>query len=241
MKIEAFVISLQRATERHSNVKKILKECPVPGHVVTAVDGYGLSAKDFSNAVSVKRLRPFYPFALRPGEVGVFMSHRKVWQQIIERNLDAGLALEDDISLNPSVFKSSWLLAMQSLPSFDIVKFPVPRRSGGANLQCKPQHVYSPRLVPLGATSLLVTRNAAERLLELSKTFDRPVDAFIQMTWLTGLKACVIAPSGVSEVSSTLGGSTIQGARRTVVQNIARSILRLNYRARVRASSFRLS
>ena len=57
---------------------------------------------------------PHYPFALRPGEVGCFLSHRAVWAALLESNADAALVLEDDVELDEG-FQAALDLAQRNL------------------------------------------------------------------------------------------------------------------------------
>jgi GR25 family glycosyltransferase involved in LPS biosynthesis len=85
----------------------------------------------------------------------------------------------------------------------------------------------------LGATSLVVSHGAAKRLLELTEKFDRPVDTFLQMSWVTGIRPRVIIPSGVNEISNRLNGSTIHIKKRTLLDTFSRNLLRPVYRLQV--------
>ena len=97
--IEAFIIHLARAKARRPQVERILSACPVPAHVIDAVDGRALSTEELQAAYTRRSLHaPRYPFALSVGEIGCFLSHRKAWQAILDAGLDAGLVIEDSVS-----------------------------------------------------------------------------------------------------------------------------------------------
>ena len=52
-----------------------------------------------------------------------------------------------------------------------------------------------PHSPPLRAIGQLVSRKAAERLLALTEPFDRPVDTFLQMSWVTGAPLLAFTPT----------------------------------------------
>lgn len=67
----------------------------------------------------------------------------------------------------------------------------------------------------------------------MTARFDRPVDSMVQMTWLTGLFPLIAIPSGVSEVSSALGGTTVQRTQKPLLGVMRREVLRPLYRLQV--------
>lgn len=230
MKVKAFVITLPSAIERQDQVKKILSLCPIPAEVISAVDGRAMSETDRQSFTRNKLHRPYFPFQLRPGEIGHFLSQRKAWQTIVDQELDAALLLEDDVELDELVFSQGLALAIKESTRMDIIKFRAPTRRQRQPSRTHSSVVQYPAVAPLGTTSLLVGRGAAERLLSLTKQFDRPADAFLQLTWVTGIQPKIVVPAGVEEVSHRLGGSTIQSKSRSVRETIYRNIARPWYR-----------
>ena len=230
MKAKAFIISLPNAVNRRSHVERIQSLCPIPSEVISAVDGRAMSDADRQKCIGVKLYRPYFPFQLRPGEVGHFLSQRKMWQAIVDQNLEAALLLEDDIEINQEIFERGLELAIRSLRDVDIIKFRAPtRRRSPQNLSRHPS-IQSPPLAPLGTTSLLVSQGAAVRLLSLTQQFDRPTDAFLQLSWVTGISPRIVVPAGVQEISHLLGGSSIQSKKRSYQETIYRNIARPWYR-----------
>ena len=70
--------------------------------------------------------------------------------------------------------------------------------------------LITPRVVGLQTTAQLVGRRAAQRLLDLTQKIDRPVDTFLQMHWVTGLKMQAIQPMAVFELHFPGNSSTVQ-------------------------------
>ena len=230
-RIEAFIISLRDSPSRRSNVDRIRAGCPVPCTVVDAVDGRTLTAAERDAAYQPALLRPRFPFPLSPAEIGTFLSHRKTWQLIVERKLDAGLVFEDDVELVEPYFSRAWQAAISSPSGVQILKFGIrstdrPDRTTAAIRPCA--------VPPLGNVVQLIHARAARRLLDLSMQFDRPVDTFEQMIWLHRLPVGVVEPSGVREISARLGGTTIHRSDRGSIERLMRNVSRLWYRAMAR-------
>lgn len=240
MDANAYILNLKRASERQPQVKRTLARCPISGISVPAIDAAQLTDDELQRVYRKYLHSPSYLLPLRRTEIACFLSHRSIWKLIVESGLDAGLVLEDDVELIQPDFNEAFAFAMNNLRQGDYIKFqvkefknpPAPIISDGVHslVQLAP--------APLGATSQLVTREAALRLLEMSTTFDRPVDTFVQMTWMTQVPVKAVTPKCVEEVSLQLGGSTISN-RKTFTEVVRNELHRPYYRARVAMRSRR--
>lgn len=238
MKVEGFVIHLGRAEKRGPQVERIVAASPVPMHVLPAVDGLQLTEEERGRHVPELH-RPRYPFELNPPEIGCFLSHRKAWAAILDRGLDAGLVVEDDVEIDGRTLNAGLVLACREVGRLGIVQFQVRdiARPGPVVARDGATTVHRPAVTPLRASCALYSSAAAARLLDLTDRFDRPVDTFIQMHWVTGVQPGIVVPSGVQEISAQVGGTTIQspsGKRRgSLGDRLRREALRFVYRRRV--------
>lgn len=238
--IEAFIIHLARAEARRPQVDHLLAACPVPARVIDAVDGRKLSAGELDAVYSRKRLHaPRYPFELTVGEVGCFLSHRKAWQAILDSGLEAGLVIEDDVEMDSVVFARALELSNKHIATDGIIQFQVReiKQPGAVVVSDGDVQLTRPVQVPLRASCALYSRQAAQRLLDQTTRFDRPVDTYMQMHWLTGLRPCLATPSGVSDKGNDIGGTTIQARNVPMLKRLRREVLRPIYRARIAAMS----
>ncbi|KAB2682092.1 MULTISPECIES: glycosyltransferase family 25 protein [Brucella/Ochrobactrum group] len=234
--VKAFIIHLERATDRQPQVEELVRKLPVETEVVNAVDGRTLDNQTISRVYRRSVHRPRYPFQLSTNEIACFLSHRKAWQEIIDQRLDAGLVLEDDVELTPD-FAAAYSAACQILKADSFIRFPFrERESGRVVLTTEGVRVIEPVPVGLGMVAQLVGREAAQRLLSATEIFDRPVDTTAQMNWITGLKPLSVLPGGVKEISVRLGGSTIQKSR-SLPDKLKREILRPLYRWKIKSRS----
>lgn len=230
MKIGSFIIHLERAAGRKPQVGYLLETLPFGAQVIAATDGAQMSQAEWA-AYQPRLWRPHYPFRLLPGEIAAFHSHRHCWQDIIDHGLDAGLIVEDDVQLHAPQFERAVAIAIAQLGPGDFMRLPMKPRekplrivSGGGDVR-----LFEPRLVGLGMLAQIVTAEAARRLLAQTERFDRPVDTFVQLRWVHGVRVLTLWPSGVSEISSRLGGSQIS-RRKSVPEKMQREILRPIYR-----------
>jgi GR25 family glycosyltransferase involved in LPS biosynthesis len=239
IRAEAFIIHLGRAKARKPQVDRLTATLPLPVNVVDAVDGLALAESEIGAIYRRDLHRPHYPFALRKAEVGCFLSHRRAWQAIVERGLDAGLIVEDDVEPDEKLFGPALALAMKSIRPGDYVRFPY-RRHTDAGLEIAKAGevtVVEPAHVGLGMQVQLVGRDAAAELLKATETFDRPVDTTIQMRWLAKIRILAMRPPAIRQIGDLLGGTVVQKKSKPLGEVLSREVKRAWYRLALRLAS----
>ena len=240
MKTTAYIIHLERSVDRNENLGRMIANCPVPAQMQAATDGCCLSNAVIEE-VYVRRLCwPVYPFELRPTEIGIFLSHRACWKRLLDEDADAALIMEDDIRIDDGFF-TGLESAMQHIVDLQFIQFPVRRVRTGLMASTIVEmpgsgRILEPYVVPLGACAQLVSSAAAERLLKVTKQFDRPIDCLLQLRNVTGQPIFSVVPSGIREISSKLGGSTVHVKDRQISW-LNRELRRFAYRLKVWRSS----
>lgn len=235
MRVRAFVLHLTRAAARRDNARTLLESCGCQGEIWPAVDGAAMRAADLAATVGAGLYAPAYPFGLKAGEIGCFLSHRQIWAELVRRGDDAALILEDDAGLDPGLFAGAAALAREHIADLGYIQFQTrpPRGPSALIDRAAGCTLIVPRRGGLRTTAQMVGRAAAAHLLALSEPFDRPVDAFVQSHWHTGLRPGVIHPSGVSEIAARLDGTTIQTGRKPLTEKLWRELRRARYRRAV--------
>ena len=241
--IQAFVIHLARAEARRPQVDRILDACPVPAQVIDAVDGRALPSEEVDAVYTGKSLHaPQYPFQLALGEIGCFLSHRKAWQAIVDNGLEAGLIIEDDVEIDAPVFSRAVALARAHVRELGYIQFQTRPIKGQALVVADDGDVsiVRPLVGQLRTSAQIVSAAHAKVLLDLTERFDRPVDSFLQMSWVTSRPLCCAVPPGISDRTEQSGGSTIS-ERKQLADKISREAKRFIYRRRVHACSARFA
>jgi GR25 family glycosyltransferase involved in LPS biosynthesis len=230
--VTAFIIHLKRATKRGEHVRELIGRLPVKAEFIEAVDALDMSDDEIDAVYERSLHSPYYPFKLRVSEVACFLSHRKAWQTIVDRNLDAGLVIEDDVDVDDAAFAGQLRLAMDCMQPADYIRFPRwPRGEQGREVVREGVNsVIEPELPGLGMQVQLVGRDAAKALLAATEQFDRPVDTTIQMRWLHPIRVLSARPITIREIDFSLGGSVVQGKNKTLLGRLGREILRPYYR-----------
>jgi GR25 family glycosyltransferase involved in LPS biosynthesis len=239
MKVEGFIIHLRRAHDRFAQAQALAGKLLVPAHFVDAVDAADMSDDDVAHVYQRHIHKPHYPFELRRTEVACFLSHRKAWQTIIDRGLDAGLIAEDDVDVEETMFGAVYALAASRIGHGDIIRLPVKSgvEAGPIVAEQGRAALIEPKLVGLGMQMQLVGQDAARALLAATQRFDRPVDTTIQVPGLVKARILSARPTCVLHVDADVGGTTVQKKKKPLSEAFSREIKRGLYRLSVRAKS----
>ncbi|KAJ1133696.1 hypothetical protein NDU88_000174 [Pleurodeles waltl] len=116
---EVFLINLLRRPDRRQRILTSLYEQEISCSVFEAIDGRALKSSDIK-ALGIDLLPGYYdPYSgrtLTKGEVGCFLSHFNIWQEIVERQLDTALVFEDDVRFQ-AFFKRRLARLMEEITS----------------------------------------------------------------------------------------------------------------------------
>jgi glycosyl transferase, family 25 len=214
--MRSLIIHMSASTARRPNADRLCNELP-DAQLIEAVNG-----KDPAQAAAAQTrpgdlFRPTYPFPLRPAEIGVFLSHRRCWQKIIDEGWDHAMIVEDDLQVTPDRLSRA-LAMLENQPLQEMyVRLPPKARELPAKILASDgeMKLILPKRIGLQCCCQIVGRAAAARLLAASEVIDRPVDTFLQMHWTTQQPVHALLPNGNSEIAGQIGGSTIQKKTRT--------------------------
>ena len=214
----AFILHLERAVQRRPQVERLRAALPCASEIVAATDGARLPA-ELARAYVRQLHRPrlsFRPQSRRNRRFPRAIAPRG--GALSSRMLDYALVFEDDAEIDAAAFARTCDLARRTRAQWDYVLAPSPQtRIAGANLaEWDGIALIRPQNPPLRAIAQFVSGDAARSLLAVTEKFDRPIDTFLQMSWVTGVELLALKPSGVRDVSGAIGGSTIQRKRMVV-------------------------
>jgi GR25 family glycosyltransferase involved in LPS biosynthesis len=234
---KAFILHLERAAQRRPQVELLRSALPFASDIIAATDGALLTQQQV-DAVYVRQLhRPRFSHPLNRAEIGAFLSHRAAWRRIVDEGLDYALVFEDDAAIDAEAFARTCAFARETRSLWDYALAPAPRTriAGTVLAEQSGLALIRPKNPPLRAIAQFVSNDAAHKLLAATAKFDRPIDTFLQMDWVTGVELLALKPSGVEEVSGALGGSTIQRKSMGLGEKIRHEVARPIYRAQLRA------
>jgi len=189
--IQVLVISLAGSDARQQKVRAELDKTSLNWHFLDAIRGSALTStpKEYK-PTKVKNL---LGFELTPNELGCFLSHKKSWQECVDKNIPT-IVFEDDFFLLPHFEKAIDFL-MNDCGRWNAVRL--------QGLSDVPQEVIQTNgdisLVrnigdAVGATAYLLKPEAARILLEASTDIYEPLDHFLEHHQKHNLEFLAISP-----------------------------------------------
>lgn len=175
--IPVFLINLDRSPERLASFEKQMEGLGLTFERVTAVDHSDISEEE------VKRLQKNSSQLLPwdKGAMGCFLSHRKVWQIIVKRELGWAFIAEDDLHIakaNPFFEDKNWLPH-----DADIVKAETFRRrvslAERSGAKVDGHDLRKLKSSHLGGGGYFINTHAAQLLLNETERVSDPVDHII--------------------------------------------------------------
>lgn len=98
--MKVFVINLKKDIERNSYMKRQLKNFNIPFSFFEWIDARNLSKKDIKNNYNQEKSMKLLGRNLRIWEIWCWMSHKKIWEQIVSEKIEISLILEDDVQID---------------------------------------------------------------------------------------------------------------------------------------------
>jgi len=183
-----YLINLPRRPDRLAKMKYCFDQLSVDYELVEAVDGKKLTESDLKEK-SIRMMpdfeEPYHGRAMTFGEVGCFLSHFNIWQEVLTRGQDKVLVFEDDIRFEANFrAKLESLLAdlQESAPDWDLVFLGRKILSNQeepwvSNLLVKPGYTY-------WTLAYLLSKAGAEKLLNAKPLRNLlPVDEFLPIMY----------------------------------------------------------
>lgn len=196
--IPIFVVNLDESPERFKEIQVQLKEFSLKVERFSAVRGTKLSKQQLNQQYCSDANKKHFRRDLTLGEIGCYLSHRKIWQKMVDENIELAVVLEDDIFIQPN-FVCIQTFAEQ-LKRYDLIKLADNRNYAPAAVkQLDQQHsLLSYKTIPNCTTGYAITLAGARKFLSREKIC-RPVDIDIQHCYELGVSVVGLKPYPVEE------------------------------------------
>jgi glycosyl transferase family 25 len=139
------------------------------------------------------------------GEIGVYVSHMRAWQQMLaDPSISQMIVLEDDVYADweflAQASRISWPgLGVDYLKFFP--KYPAKFRRVSWSYPFRDRHLVQYTSLALGCGAYLLSRRAAARFEASFRTISRPIDVEMDRPWATGVPVMGIIPVAAIELS----------------------------------------
>ncbi|WP_421716481.1 glycosyltransferase family 25 protein [Arcobacter arenosus] len=105
--IEVFIVNLEKDIKKRKYMEQLFeKNTSLKYNFIQAIYGKDLSIDDLNSIYSEKQAKKILNRELSLGEIGCALSHKIIYQQMIDQNIGIALIVEDDISFNNDLSKA---------------------------------------------------------------------------------------------------------------------------------------
>ncbi len=197
--MQTFVINLKRRPDRLADMERELGRIGLPFERVEAFDAHN---EMIEGKVAWAKAYA-YNFLKQPplGHIGVYASHRRVWQIIVERKLAQALVLEDDaVAKNWNANVLSFDLAQLGIDQLRLERTDSP---GQAYINPLPSESYNGTSLlghtittenTWGAAAYIITWRGAEKCLNAGEKFWFFIDHYRMWTLFYDVKTAILDP-----------------------------------------------
>ncbi len=192
--IPCFVINLDRSAERLSNMTAQFSNQPIDFERISAVDGASISQQYIEQFYSTSNPLKYHK-QLNNGEICCYLSHRKVWQKMVDEGIPVAVILEDDVEITGDLGAVVDTLADMN-SDWDYIKLAEHTRRRrvlySEYLEPFSRVVYDK--VPARTCAQAVSLSGARKLLAASEKISRPIDIDLQYWWEKDLRIFGLQP-----------------------------------------------
>ncbi|QUM86925.1 MULTISPECIES: glycosyltransferase family 25 protein [unclassified Moritella] len=223
MNNEIFVINLDKSTSRLETSAQQLKAAGLSFTRIPAVYGADLSKTEKHTHYSSDLNHKLFYRKLNDGEIGAYLSHRKAWQAIVDKELDYGIVFEDDFILRDDLNKA--IENINAIPfEWDYIKL-----ASYNSKEIKQKVIYQKRLIDMdlvaytkvvtGASATVISYKAAKELLVKTERFGRPFDTDLQYWWEKNIHIFCLLPFVSAQDENMLSDIDSTGGKRNKSNN----------------------
>ena len=204
------MISLKESLDRRAYIAKSLKELGLNFQFFEAVDGTCLAEAEFEDIYNPGKAFEYTGTHLTLGQIGTSLSHARLYQKMVEEDIEQAIILEDDAKLTPD-FKQILSRRDDFPPDWELILF----YHGWAYYSFwSRRRIYKQyRMVKFtgyvdGAVGYLLKKSAAHKLLATGYPICMPAD-YLTGGWIkNGVKLYGIQPVCITHLCDAPRSST---------------------------------
>lgn len=209
-----FLINLDRAPDRLQRAARALAGQQLAFERVSAVDGRALEAAQVTALTAASTAAYFA--RLTPGELGCYLSHIRVLELMVARDLPVALILEDDVEVTGDLAAQLQAVLAEGDQLPDVVKLSGTRPVGEPLRTLRDgSRIIRSTSAPATTVAAVWTLAGARRFLAAAMPPRWPIDMALKHWWICGLDVCWAEPPSVRPAAgpSTIGRRGATGWR----------------------------
>lgn len=240
MSSKIFLINLARSKDRLACCRAEFNKAGLGFERIEAVEGADLTQEQIEKYYHWSKSD--YYKELSRGEIACYLSHRKVWQKILDEQLDFAVIFEDDIGVSSQTPDAIHLISgiKEEWDYIKLAEFPV-KRDIAHEYKLKQNEIefdlVTYQKVPNRTCAQVVSKSGAAKLLKHSEQIRRPIDIDLQYWWEKELKLFGLKPYpirvNIGQKSTIDQTSSRKGVKRSAIRQVTSkfSFLKRNHKA----------
>ena len=221
MSYKVYYINLDKSTERRNFMESQFKKLNIPIERISAVYGKELQKDHLKQEKRKHNILAHFPFP-NDGEIGICLTHFKLWKFISNQPEDFSIILEDDAEVHPDFFSDlEHLFSEITINDF----LDISGKKGFYSLE-KTELLNKFLMPPVLMIGQIIGRNAAKKLTDNSSEYYAPIDVMKQDVYKHKVPLYSTNKQYVVSIDKKMGGSTIQQNNMIVWKKAIREVIR---------------
>ena len=221
MSYKVYYINLDKSKDRKKYMENQFKKLNIPITRIPAVYGKELDRKILKKEKKKHNILAHFPLP-NDGEIGICLTHFKLWDFLSKQPEDFSIVLEDDAEIHEDFFTDlEHLLKLITINDF----LDISGKKGFYTLnKNKLTTIYL--MPPVLMIGQIIGKNAAKKLSHNLAEYYAPIDVMKQDIYKHKVKLFSTNKQYVVSIDKKMGGSTIQQNNMIIWKKVIREILR---------------
>lgn len=218
---KVYYINLDKSTERKSFMEHQFQKLNIPITRISAVYGKELDQDFLKKEKNKHCILAHFPYP-NDGEIGICLTHFKLWKFLAEQSEDFSIILEDDALVHEDFFKDlKHLLNQITIDDF----LDISGKKGFYTLR-KNELTTLFLMPPVLMIGQIIGKNAAKKLSENLPNYYAPIDVMKQDVYKHKVPLFNTNKQYVRSNDKAIGGTTIQQKNLPKFTKIIRELIR---------------
>jgi glycosyl transferase family 25 len=218
---KVYYINLEKSVDRKNFIENQFKELQVPITRIAAVYGKALEAIYLKKEKKKHNILAHFPFP-NDGEIGICLTHFKLWKFLSEQPEDFSIVLEDDALIQEDFFEDLNAL-LEKITTNDFLD--ISGKKGFYPLE-KNDLTTTFLVPPVLMIGQIIGQKAAKKLSDNLGDYYAPIDIMKQDVYKHKVKLYSTNKQYVKSVDAKIGGSTIQQNNMIIWRKVTRELIR---------------
>jgi glycosyl transferase family 25 len=221
MQYKVYYINLDKSTNRRDFMEDQFKKLNIPITRISATYGKELDADFLKKEKRKHKILAHFPFP-NDGEIGICITHFKLWKFLAKQPEDFSIILEDDALVHEDFFKDlDQLLSKITTDDF----LDISGKKGFYTLE-KDDLLTTFLMPPVLMIGQIIGKNAAQKLSDNLSDYFAPIDVMKQDIYKHKVPLYSTNKQYVVSIDKKMGGSTIQQNNMIAWKKAVREIIR---------------